>query len=103
MGAGRDDLRGHGRPTAPAAGCSHERHCIADRRRTPARPLALHHQTPLLLARLASSRGELTFFSTFTTFGAPLDVTVAALRVEHLFPADAATRAAMGNATGEAR
>ncbi len=56
---------------------------------------ALQHQAPLLLARLASSRGELAFFSTFTTFGAPLDVTVASLRVEHLFPADARTREAL--------
>jgi len=30
--------------------------------------------------------------STFTSFGAPLDVTVASLRIEHLFPADDATR-----------
>ena len=47
--------------------------------------------------RLASTVGELRFFTTFTTFGAPLDVTVASLRVEHLFPADAATRAALAN------
>ncbi len=58
------------------------------------------HAAPLLLARLASPQGELAFFSTFTTFGAPLDVTVASLRVEHLFPADAATRAALGAAPG---
>jgi transcriptional regulator with XRE-family HTH domain len=50
---------------------------------------------PLVVARLASAAGELRFLSTFTTFGAPLDVTVASLRVEHLFPADAATRAAL--------
>lgn len=58
---------------------------------------ALHHQAPLLLARIASPRGELAFLSTFTSFGAPLDVTVAALRVEHLFTADAATRAALAD------
>lgn len=51
--------------------------------------------TPMLYTRLQSQRGPLAFFSTFTTFGAPLDVTVASLRVEHLFPADAATRAAL--------
>jgi hypothetical protein len=55
-------------------------------------------QTPLLLTRLRSSAGELTFFSAFTTFGTPLDVTIASLRVEHLFPADAATRAALAAA-----
>ncbi len=53
--------------------------------------------SPLLVARLASSVGELRFFTTFTTFGAPLDVTVASLRVEHLFPADEATRAALAD------
>jgi transcriptional regulator with XRE-family HTH domain len=61
----------------------------------PPRHASLPHAAPLLLARLASPGGELAFFSTFTTFGAPLDVTVASLRVEHLFPADAATRAAL--------
>jgi hypothetical protein len=29
----------------------------------------------------------------FTTFGTPQDITLASLRVEHLFAADAATRA----------
>jgi transcriptional regulator with XRE-family HTH domain len=50
---------------------------------------------PLLLTRLRGPEGELRFFSTFTTFGAPLDVTLASLRVEHLFPADEATRRAL--------
>jgi hypothetical protein len=50
---------------------------------------------PILLTRLRSPAGELRFFSTFTTFGAPLDVTLASLRVEHLFPADQATRRVM--------
>jgi len=53
---------------------------------------------PLLLTRLRSPEGELRFFSTFTTFGTPLDVTLASLRVEHLFPADEATRRAMAGA-----
>ena len=64
-------------------------------------PEAILHPAPLLLARLASSRGELAFFSTFTTFGAPLDVTVASLRVEHLFPADAATRHALASTSDD--
>ncbi len=50
---------------------------------------------PLLLTRFRGRAGELRFFSTFTTFGTPLDVTVASLRVEHLFPADETTRAAL--------
>jgi transcriptional regulator with XRE-family HTH domain len=39
-------------------------------------------------------RGDLaaSFFSTITTFGTPLDVTAQELRIESIFPADAATR-----------
>lgn len=49
--------------------------------------------SPVLLTRLRTvAGGELKLFSAFTTFGAPLDVTAASLRVEHFFPADAATR-----------
>jgi transcriptional regulator with XRE-family HTH domain len=53
-------------------------------------------QTPLLLSRLRSSAGELRLFSMFSSFGAPLDVTLASLRIEHLFAADEATAAALG-------
>jgi transcriptional regulator with XRE-family HTH domain len=52
------------------------------------RPLA-----PVLATRYATERGELAFFSAFTTFGTPQDITVASLRVEHFFPADAKTEA----------
>lgn len=45
--------------------------------------------------RLASPRGELTFFSTVTTFGTAIDVTVSELSVEAFFPADAATADAL--------
>jgi transcriptional regulator with XRE-family HTH domain len=41
--------------------------------------------------RLRHGSGELTFFSTVTTFGTPLDVTLAELAIEAFFPADAAT------------
>ena len=58
----------------------------------------LRRRNLFVLHRLfASSVGELRCFTAFTTFGAPLDVTVASLRVEHLFPADEATRAALAN------
>jgi transcriptional regulator with XRE-family HTH domain len=53
-------------------------------------------QTPLLLTRLRSGVGELRLFSMFSSFGAPLDVTLASLRIEHLFAADAATAKALG-------
>ncbi|MDN3546094.1 MAG: helix-turn-helix domain-containing protein [Roseateles asaccharophilus] len=55
-------------------------------------------QTPLLLTRLRSRIGELRLFSMFSSFGAPLDVTLASLRIEHLFAADAATADALAGA-----
>lgn len=44
--------------------------------------------SPLVLTRVRTEHGELRFLSTFTTFGMPLDITVASLRIEHLIPAD---------------
>jgi hypothetical protein len=41
--------------------------------------------------RLRHGPGELAFFSTVTTFGTPLDITLAELAIEAFFPADAAT------------
>ena len=46
---------------------------------------------PLLTTRFATARGELAFFSMFTTFGTPQDITLASLRVEHMFAADERT------------
>ena len=51
-----------------------------------------HPPAPVLTSSFASPYGELAFFSMFTTFGTPTDITLASLRVEHLFPADSATR-----------
>eukprot|EP01137_Pigoraptor_chileana_P036500 Opistho-2@32195 len=65
------------------------------------RALAPQPSTPLMHTRLRSSAGELSFFSAFTTFGTPLDVTLASLRVEHFFPADAATREALALAASD--
>jgi transcriptional regulator with XRE-family HTH domain len=48
---------------------------------------------PLLTTRFATSFGELTFFSMFTTFGTPQDITLTSLKVEHVFAADVKTRA----------
>jgi transcriptional regulator with XRE-family HTH domain len=47
---------------------------------------------PMLTTRFATALGELAFFSMFTTFGTPQDITLASLRVEHLFAADEFTR-----------
>ena len=45
--------------------------------------------------RMHSPQGELTFFSTVSTFGTAVDITVSELAIEAFFPADAATSAAM--------
>jgi hypothetical protein len=45
--------------------------------------------------RLRHGDAELAFFSTVTTFGTPLDVTVAELAIESFFPADESTAAAL--------
>ena len=45
--------------------------------------------------RLATEDGVLSFFSTTTVFGTPIDVTLSELALECFFPADHATAAAM--------
>jgi len=59
----------------------------------------------LIPLKVRTSLGLLSFFSTTTVFGTPVDVTLAELAIEHFFPADAATAAAVrrarpGNAQG---
>jgi transcriptional regulator with XRE-family HTH domain len=54
-----------------------------------------HDIAPVLTSRFASPFGELAFFNMITTFGTPQDITLASLRVEHMFAADEATRAAL--------
>jgi hypothetical protein len=46
---------------------------------------------PVMTTRFATPHGELAFFSMFTTFGTPQDITLASLRVEHMFAADSST------------
>ena len=41
--------------------------------------------------RLRSEHGVLSFISTITVFGTPLDVTLSELAIESFFPADAHT------------
>lgn len=48
---------------------------------------------PVLTSRFTTKHGELAFFSMFSTFGTPQDITLASLRVEHIFAADEHTRA----------
>jgi len=63
--------------------------------RTLDAPESRPRPTPMLTTRFATPVGELAFFSMFTTFGSPQDITLASLRVEHMFAADEATRQLM--------
>lgn len=61
---------------------------------------ATHPSAPVLTTRFNTVFGELAFFSMFTTFGTPQDITLASLRVEHMFAADDATRAVLHTRVG---
>jgi len=63
--------------------------------RTLDAPESRPRPTHTLTTRFATPVGELAFFSMFTTFGSPQDITLASLRVEHMFAADEATRQLM--------
>lgn len=59
---------------------------------------------PVLAFRLRAADGRvLSFFSTITSFGTPLDITLASLKVEHLFPSDEVTRAVLAEGWVEGR
>jgi transcriptional regulator with XRE-family HTH domain len=57
-------------------------------RPAPMRPAETAVAVPF---RLRTPAGELSFFSTVTVFGTPLDITLSELALEAFFPADAAT------------
>ncbi|HKC52088.1 MAG TPA: helix-turn-helix transcriptional regulator [Myxococcota bacterium] len=50
--------------------------------------------------QLRTERGVLSFLSTTTVFGTPVDITLAELALESFFPADAATAAALRGEAG---
>ncbi|MGZ3640532.1 MAG: transcriptional regulator, partial [Ktedonobacterales bacterium] len=50
---------------------------------------------PLRIGDIRRGGRELAFFSTVTTFGTPLDITVEELAIESFFPADAETASAL--------
>jgi transcriptional regulator with XRE-family HTH domain len=52
--------------------------------------------------RLVSEAGLLSFFSTTTVFGTPIDITLSELALEAFFPADAATADILGHLAGKA-
>jgi hypothetical protein len=53
--------------------------------------------------RLRHPAGQLSLFTTITTFGTPVDVTVAELALETFFPADAATAERLAHIAETAR
>jgi transcriptional regulator with XRE-family HTH domain len=69
---------------------------------TARHPLPPGHtlRSPLVPLTLRTAAGELSFLSTIAHFGTSEDVTVRDLRLELLFPADEATRAALRAMTG---
>lgn len=69
--------------------------------RALARPAVEDHAI-VVPVRLRTPRGELSMFSTITTFGTPVDVTVAELALETFFPADAETAARLDAAASAA-
>ena len=61
----------------------------------PARPDVDRHAGVAVPFRYRTEGGVLSFFSTTTVFGTPVDVTLAELAIEAFFPADAATAEAL--------
>jgi transcriptional regulator with XRE-family HTH domain len=89
-----DELRGY--PFEPAA------HEVAAG--STSRPATSSHEVGGVVVplRLASAAGVLSFISTTTVFGTPVDITLSELALETFFPADAATAAAL-RAAADAR
>jgi len=73
-----------------------------DPRRPPVRPDSAFGNVVVPL-QLMSEHGTLSFFSTTTVFGTPIDVTLAELAIEAFFPADAATAEVLRRLTPDAR
>ena len=67
------------------------------------RPGPLDHELLAVPFRLATVHGALSFFTTTTVFGAPVDITLAELAIESFFPADAVTASVMRRLGEEAR
>jgi transcriptional regulator with XRE-family HTH domain len=66
----------------------------------PARPLRNGEQGVVVPLQLATGAGVLSFVSTTTVFGTPLDITLSELALESFFPADAATAEALRRLAG---
>jgi transcriptional regulator with XRE-family HTH domain len=66
----------------------------------PDRPSLPDGSELLVPLDLRTPLGDLSFFTTITTIGAPFDVTLEELRLETLLPADAATEATLRSLVG---
>ncbi len=64
---------------------------------------ALGAPSPILTMTFRSSRGELSFFETITTFSTPRNVTLDEMRIDCAFPADDHTAAVCAALAAEAR
>jgi transcriptional regulator with XRE-family HTH domain len=90
--------------TAPDAIC---RQLMAEVLASPGIPESWAHPeysaptTPLLTVTYRKGDTELRFFSTFTTFGTPHDITLEELRIESSFPADEETEQVWREICGE--
>jgi transcriptional regulator with XRE-family HTH domain len=62
---------------------------------TPTFQFSTSAMAPVLTSRFETAHGSLAFFSMFSTFGTPQNISLASLRVEHMFAADAHTRAVL--------
>lgn len=63
------------------------------------RPPPRDHEIVAVPFRLATVHGALSFFSTTTVFGTPVDITLSELAIESFFPADKATATIMRRMT----
>ena len=61
----------------------------------PGRAPPRDHEQVAVPFRLATIQGPLSFFSTTTVFGTPVEITLSELAIESFFPADQATAALM--------
>ncbi|PPK70975.1 helix-turn-helix transcriptional regulator [Actinokineospora auranticolor] len=61
----------------------------------PVSDLDPHTADVVIPLRMRGPTGDLAFISTVTTFGTPVDITVAELAIESFFPADTATAEAL--------
>ena len=82
-----DELRGLPMPRAPG----------------PPRPVDHAAGAVAVPLRLVTDAGTLSFISTTTVFGTPVDITLSELAIEAFFPADAATADTLRRMAGPAR